>query len=590
MARLLVALASILAGCAASDGWHWSPREEADAGFAGPSPSDPNPPEVPPIDYGPTVSANPAPPAISGGTLLIAKNGATAFASDPDNDRVWVVSLSSREVVTSISLAPSSEPGRLIEDSAGRVHVVLRRKGTIATLDKGTLVRERAVCPAPRGIAYDRTNDRLFVACAGGEVLALPAADGSSTKRSRIDRDLRDVVLDGDRLLATTFRSATLMELDTDLGVRARWYPASRGTMAPAVAWRTVPHPKGGIMMVHQHHETALLVSNPSGPPAYYAPSGCGSVVESTLTTIDSRGAVTSSFGVSAAVLPVDVALSSDGSAALLALAGQSPANVVQLQSVAASNCATGATFEAPGTAVAVAYDHENHGIVQTRAPSGLFLLDDGKAIPFTVNASPDSGHAIFHRSTQLGIACASCHPEGGDDGHTWLFSDGPRRTQSLRGGILATAPFHWSGDVKDMNDLATVVFKGRMRGPFIDKDQVATLGNWINTLPAWSPPAGDTIARARGKILFDDEVVGCARCHAGPLLTNNATVDVGTGALMQVPSLRSVAMRAPFLHSGCATTLRARFGPCGGGDRHGKTSHLSAAQVDDLIAYLESL
>jgi hypothetical protein len=43
---------------------------------------------------------------------------------------------------------------------------------------------------------------------------------------------------------------------------------------------------------------------------------------------------------------------------------------------------------------------------------------------------------------------------------------------------------------------------------------------------------------------------------------------------------------------SGCARTLRERFSEpaCGGGDLHGKTWHLSAAQLDDLVAFLETL
>jgi hypothetical protein len=55
------------------------------------------------------------------------------------------------------------------------------------------------------------------------------------------------------------------------------------------------------------------------------------------------------------------------------------------------------------------------------------------------------------------------------------------------------------------------------------------------------------------------------------------------------------VGGRAPFLHDGCATTLTDRFGDrrvptCGGGDLHGKTAHLTSAQIADLVAYLESL
>jgi hypothetical protein len=54
---------------------------------------------------------------------------------------------------------------------------------------------------------------------------------------------------------------------------------------------------------------------------------------------------------------------------------------------------------------------------------------------------------------------------------------------------------------------------------------------------------------------------------------------------------LINVAYHQPYIHTGCAKTLRQRFdADCGGGDMHGKTSHLDAEQIDDLVAYLETL
>jgi cytochrome c peroxidase len=54
---------------------------------------------------------------------------------------------------------------------------------------------------------------------------------------------------------------------------------------------------------------------------------------------------------------------------------------------------------------------------------------------------------------------------------------------------------------------------------------------------------------------------------------------------------LRNLQVRAPYMHDGCATTLKDRFDPnCGGGDKHGVTSHLTPAEIDDLVAYLETL
>jgi hypothetical protein len=43
-------------------------------------------------------------------------------------------------------------------------------------------------------------------------------------------------------------------------------------------------------------------------------------------------------------------------------------------------------------------------------------------------------------------------------------------------------------------------------------------------------------------------------------------------------------------MQDGCAPTLLERFGSCGGGDQHGKTSTLTEVQKKDLIAYLETL
>ncbi len=83
---------------------------------------------------------------------------------------------------------------------------------------------------------------------------------------------------------------------------------------------------------------------------------------------------------------------------------------------------------------------------------------------------------------------------------------------------------------------------------------------------------------------------MACATCHGGPALTNNQTVDVGTGGAFQVPSLRGLAARAPYLHDGRAATLRERFEPSGGGDRHGRTSGLTPMQISDLTAYLQTL
>jgi cytochrome c peroxidase len=243
------------------------------------------------------------------------------------------------------------------------------------------------------------------------------------------------------------------------------------------------------------------------------------------------------------------------------------------------------------GEVTAVAWTPSGDLLYQTREPAAL-QLPGGASVVLSAISREDTGHTIFHANAGGGIACASCHPEGGDDARTWTFDLGPRRTQSPRGGILGTEPFHWDGDMADFPTLVVAVFEGRMGGPPLLPDQITALGRWVGALPLLpqSPPP-DSAAVARGAQLFaDGSGPACNVCHTGPALTNNATIDVGTGGRFQVPSLRGVAWRAPFMHDGRAATLRDRFGPAGGGDRHGFTSPLSPSQIDDLIAYLETL
>src|SRR6185436_17412913 len=92
-----------------------------------------------------------------------------------------------------------------------------------------------------------------------------------------------------------------------------------------------------------------------------------------------------------------------------------------------------------------------------SREPAKLLLLALGVAaveIPLQQASVQSTGHSIFHQATRNAIACASCHPEAGEDGHVWNLPEGARRTPSLRGGLTGSAPFHWSGDQADISSL----------------------------------------------------------------------------------------------------------------------------------------
>jgi mono/diheme cytochrome c family protein len=233
-----------------------------------------------------------------------------------------------------------------------------------------------------------------------------------------------------------------------------------------------------------------------------------------------------------------------------------------------------------------------------TREPAALVIWNAASSTSWGVqrestvtlegDARVDTGHDLFHQRAGLPIACASCHPEGGDDGLVWRIDDRSLRTPSLRGTIAGTAPYHWEGTEGTLSALVEDVYSSRMGGGALVPPEKVGLGRWLEHVPRpAAPPALDAAAADRGKALFEG-AAGCTTCHSGPMMTNNATLSVGTAAPLQVPSLVGVGARAPFLHDGCASTLEMRFDPKCRSTSHGVA--LDAPQIQDLVTYLETL
>lgn len=199
-------------------------------------------------------------------------------------------------------------------------------------------------------------------------------------------------------------------------------------------------------------------------------------------------------------------------------------------------------------------------------------------------------------------IACASCHPGGGDDGTTWAFAEGPRQSPPLWGGITDTAPFHWDQAVRDMADISRVTIIGRMGGTGLGRSDMNAVGAFLDAIPAPLPriTAGiSTESVARGADLFFAEATGCTTCHSGAAMSDNLAHDVATGVgyvpretqtVFATPPLKGLAFSGPYMHDGSAQTLRDVVEDYVLTDLMGTGSHLSEADVDDLVAFLETL
>ena len=247
------------------------------------------------------------------------------------------------------------------------------------------------------------------------------------------------------------------------------------------------------------------------------------------------------------------------------------------------------------GEPIAVAFAGDGTLVVQSREPAMLALPGGATDRAVRPISQRDTGHLVFHANAGGSLACASCHAEGNDDGRVWNFTcEGPRRTQSLHGRPARHRAVPLERRRGRHHRLMEDVFVGRMSGPLLAPDQTDALLTWIDSQPRplRTAPGECRGGRARPRAVQRR----AARAPAPPATRARAspttqTVDVGTGGAFQVPSLVGIGTRGPFMHNGCAKTLRDRFDPaCGGGDRHGITSDLTDGQISDLVAYLESI
>jgi cytochrome c peroxidase len=292
-----------------------------------------------------------------------------------------------------------------------------------------------------------------------------------------------------------------------------------------------------------------------------------------------------------------------------------------QVDAVRVGRGPTGIAIAADGKKAYV-YNSFDHTVSVLEGQDGAIVATR----EFAVGRSPltpeqDLGRKLFFAADDArmtnaqagGIACASCHPGGREDGRTWQFTEGPRNTPSLAGRNLKdTAPYHWDGLLTDMHSFRVVV-ETRMGGSgtqFGSGSEAALSVQDFNAMLAYldSQPRPDNPRRGsetgeaalRGKAIFEGKAA-CASCHSGNDYTDDGFYDVGTIGRtatgekehfdrgVNTPPLHNLFDSAPYLHDGSVKTLRERVTK-NPGDRHGTTSQLTPAEVDDLVAYLETL
>lgn len=546
------------------------------------------------------------PPPVSGGTMAVSTDGALIVIADPDRDQIYFVDRANGppSLLETLRLEPGTEPGRVVTTPSW-AHVVYRGTHRVASIDLTTrrVDRVRETCREPRGVeAYD---DQLHVACASGALWSFEGDAAAPARRLQLEPDLRDVVRSGDRLFVSVFRTGDVLELDAQGQLMRRYAlpvpPMAEGLAEARVAWRMF-RADDAVVVVHQLASSQPISINDGGYGGIGNVLPCSnSIVASAVTRIRPEDGVRSVGVLATPGLVVDAAYAPAADRLVWGSPSETDPSISLTEATVALDqdsfqCLGGFRGQAspvrPITSVVTAPDGEQFAF--SREPAALRSFNTRAWLDLEQPSVRDTGHTVFHGTTFGGLSCASCHPEGTDDGHVWDFVGiGPRRTQVLRGGISETAPFHWDADFRDMRALAADVLARRMLGGELTTAQVDLLSDWMDTVPNLAP-AGDVEpqAVARGRQIFERSDVQCANCHAGPRLMTSSSFDVGTGGVFQVPSLTALRYRAPYMHDGCAETLgdRLRDPDCGGGDQHGRTSHLNTEELQDLEAYLRSL
>lgn len=214
-------------------------------------------------------------------------------------------------------------------------------------------------------------------------------------------------------------------------------------------------------------------------------------------------------------------------------------------------------------------------------------------------------GEMLFNDATlcfQHWQSCASCHPDSRVDALNWdLMNDGlgtPKNNKSMLQAHV-TPPSMWAetrptAEAAVRSGLTHILFAVR------PEEEADAMDEYLKSLqPVPSPylVGGQLSAKAqRGKLLFQSEEVGCAKCHPEPYYTDQRMHDVNSEgpydrrSTFDTPGLVECWRTAPYLHDGRYTTIKELLTKGKHVDRDGSLSKLTPEQIDDLVEFVLSL
>ena len=560
--------------------------------------------------------------AHASGSIAITPDGTTVFVVNPDSGSVSAIDTASDTKLDEITVGRDPRSLALGPDGQ-RLYVTSQASATLTMLETQPLALRAAlrVGPDPYGVVAAPNGRLVYVAASGADRIDV------------VDTELVQVVdtipvqarpkglaisNDGARLYVTHFLSGSVSVLDLahrrvlqviSTGLESNM--AQRIVVHPTNTWAYLPHTRSNVTNPHLLFDTTLF-------PVI-------SVIDLTMGQHLLHERLELSVVDRPVNMPFDMALSSDGQRAHIVYLGSGDMSVIEL----ASRTVLAHIEVGDGPRGIVLAPDDRTAYVANSLSGDVSVVDlstfeEVKRIMVTTSLLPPQikrGKLLFtsSRSTRLSrdrwMSCESCHFDGEQDGRTWLFPDGPRNTTNLR-GLAHTRPLHWSADRDEVQDFEFTIRElqagtGLIEDPHPElgppnagrSADLDALAAFVESFPPKPSPFRQrdgtlTPEAERGQAVFHRADVGCANCHVPPLFTDLLVHDIGTGngpgellgPAFDTPSLRGVWHTAPYLHDGRAPTLRDVLVTHNPTDSHGRTSHLSESELQDLVAFLLSL
>jgi YVTN family beta-propeller protein len=497
--------------------------------------------------------------------------------------------------------------------------------------DRGAVTRSINVFDEPYGIVSRADGGRIYVTLDyPGQVVEIDPAAGSIVRTLEAGEFARGLAISRDetRLFVTLYYSGTVLAIDLVAGIVADQWP---GISNDNLARQIVAHPARAKAYVPHIRSRVTAVRGEGSIFPYVSVVDTGSSEGSRRRRIPMDAFLANVVTAN----PWEAAISADGRQFYVVFAGTNDMfachivnddyREIAFRQLVRLGRNPRAVRISPDTKTLYAYNALDFTVVSLDTDS-LTLQTTTIVSENPLTAEIHRGKVLFYSAEQpmVGrrwISCASCHPDGQSDRRTWHNPEGLRNTQWLA-GLAWTHPIHWSADRDEVQDFEHTIRGPLMQGRGLIRGQVQpelgatnrglsadldALAAYTNSHP-WplSPHAklGLSAAAKRGKEIFFSQETRCATCHNGPLFTDSTSRlpqkhDVGTGGedpgeklgpSYETPTLLGLYRTAPYLHHGQAATLAELLTTSNRGDRHGKTSHLSQVEIEELVAYLKSL